>query len=122
VKLHFHPAELVGIDLLAARTDDHRGLRSLHRWLRRQPLRPELLFARHRDEAARVLGAAALRHGFVAAELDIVGRADHQIFGVLIVALVLLEVEQPADAQGFDVGRPVRHLELRREFVDAHRR
>src|SRR4051794_10437572 len=87
VELHLHAAVLVGIDLVAGRTDDHRGLRTLDERLRRRAPRPELLAARHRDERAAILAAAPAgpRQRLVVAEPQIVICGDRQVLAVLVV-------------------------------------
>src|SRR5688572_1358210 len=104
VEEHLHPAVLVGVDLVACRPDDHPGLRPLDERLRRQPRRAELLLARHRDEVAPVLRAAAVWHRFVVAVFQVVGGGHHQVLAILVLAPVPLEREQRADAHRLGVG------------------
>src|SRR5262249_30134348 len=54
VELHLDAAELVGVDLIAGRPDDHRRLRTLDEWFRCRAPRPELLPGGQGHEAALV--------------------------------------------------------------------
>src|SRR6185503_5606828 len=110
-------------DLVAARTDDHRGLRPLNERLGRGARRPELLLARHGDETAPVARARALGHRFIIAELQVVARGQNQILAVLILARTLVEREQRSRTDAFGVGDRLRGLELAAaDFVDPHGR
>src|SRR3546814_2249827 len=54
MKLDLHPAELVGVNLFATRSYDHRGLRTLDHRLACQPLRPERLLRSHCGEVGDI--------------------------------------------------------------------
>jgi hypothetical protein len=63
MKLDLHPPEVVLVDFVAGRADDHGGLRPLHERLGGQPFRPKLLLARHRDKGAAVAGGSVSGRG-----------------------------------------------------------
>ena len=115
VKLTFHPAVLIGINLLALGTDDNSGLRSLHDWLGRDARRPVGLLGLDGDDLAqiRLAGNRPARKGFIFVRLQPMRRRHDQIFPVLLVARALGQTEQIAYRQSGGVASPLRDLVLR---------
>ena len=97
VELDLHAAVLVGEDLLARRAHHHRGLRPLHEGLGRAAQRAELLVGAHGREAAGQLARPAARLAGLLARRQL--QLQAQVFGVLVVARVLDQVEQAAGGQ-----------------------
>ena len=65
-------------------------------------LRTELLLRRHRREAALIAGPL-IGNRLVAAELEIVRRADDEVFAILVSARIVFEREQASDDDAADV-------------------
>ena len=85
VELHLHPPVLVGVDLLAAGPDHHRGLRAAHRGPGRRPRRAELLLAlEHRHRAA--VGRVLVDRRLVGVVPQVPVGADDQIVLLLVLA------------------------------------
>ena len=95
VEVHLDPAILVGPDLLAGGADHHGGLRPLHHGLGRAAQRAKGLLGVGAGELALELATAATAalQGFLR---DVIARAHHQVFTVLVGAAEAGKAEQVA--------------------------
>src|SRR5262249_12672959 len=103
-ELHLHAAVFVSVDFVAAGTDDHRRLRSLHEGLARAACGRERLLSVDRGEPA--FAAVGLRtvEGFVIGELDLITRARDEILRVLVRARMPRQLDERARAHAAAVG------------------
>ncbi len=122
MELHLDAAVLVGVDLLAAGTDDQRRLRPLHDRLRRHAGRTELLRAGHAREAAIEIAVVLAAAGAVVIAARLVGRRGDQVFAVLVVARKAGEREERAHGETTRIADPVHHLIARAQLVEADAR
>ncbi len=122
VEVHLDPAVLVGPDLLAAGPDHHGGLRPTDDGQRRQRQRAEGLAGVHAVQLAGELLAAVAEAGFVGLLVDAVACAHHQVFAVLVGALVAAELEQVPRAQAAGAATQLHALEAGMDGLDARAR
>ena len=100
MELDFHPAVLVGIDLVALLADDDRGLRSLDKRLRRQAWRAVGRVAGNRRQTHLEAGAGGIQVGALKLGRNDVERiANHQVLAVLVGAGMIGQLEQVPAAQ-----------------------
>ena len=112
VELDLDPAVLVGLDLVAAGTDDDRRLRAGDHRPRRDARRAvvrrlSLLTHRNSQQIAFVtpLGVFSSSIALVVAEIDPVDRADHQVRASSSLSFGRPRVERHAGAEVAHVGR-----------------
>src|SRR3984957_5462502 len=119
VKLQFHAAIFVSVDLLPGGADHDGGLRALHDRFGRQAGGAELLCLGNGREIAGKEFALRL----AAAKLAAVGverYAGDKIIAVLVVAWMFFEAESASGDDAARVGLAVQRLVLGLDFVQAH--
>ncbi len=98
-ELDLHPAVFVGVDLLAFRAHDCRGLRPVHDRNRRVARRPEHGLGRQCDKAIRVMRRTGIGTGIAGFHRMVLHRQQGVFLALLVADRVVLQREGLAGAE-----------------------